>query len=159
MGGSFSELYYALIFLILAAFQDEIKGTVGSLLCFSMILVSDALIKHMSIYGVTFFEAAALYDFLIFISGLFLINSRSGKILILVSVLSFIFNLISWQNYSEYRVFIKEYYGLVNIILFEILVYGHFTTTKIYPVIKEKSIRFEKRLESKIKNFNKGCVK
>jgi hypothetical protein len=159
MDGGFSEIYYGLIFLILAVFQDEIKGFLSSVLCFAMISTSEYIINTTSSYGLSFFESAIIFEFILIVTGLFLIGSKAGLLLVIVSFISVIINIICWSIYTSYGEFIFNYYGLVNIILFEILLYGHFTTTKIYPVFKEKLIRFEKHIEDKIKNLSKGEVK
>lgn len=151
----FGEIYYTLIFLILALLQDEIKGVVSSLICCSMVLMYEVFLSFSQQMGVGFFETALAYDFLFFVVGVFLIGSRAGHILIGVSLISFLFNTLSWVFYSEYKPFIQDYYGTVNIILFEILLYGHVTTTKIYPWIKTKSKIVTEGIKGKINNFFK----
>lgn len=151
----FGEIYYTLIFLILAFLQDEVKGTLSSAVCCIMSLFSTFFIDEAYAMGMGFFETALAYDFLFFVVGVFLIGSRAGHILIGVSLISFLFNTLSWVFYSEYKPFIQDYYGTVNIILFEILLYGHVTTTKIYPWIKTKSKIVTEGVKGKINNFFK----
>lgn len=151
----FSDYYYMSVFIILALLQDEVKGFISSLICSSMMFLADTFFKVSATAGATFFEAALMYDGIFFVAGILLIGSRVGMILIGVTTLSIIFNLICWLNYEDHYRFIQDYYGTVNIILFEILLYGHVTTTKIYPWIKTKSKIVTEGIKGKINNFFK----
>jgi len=151
----FSDYYYAFVFIILALLQEEVKGFLSSLVCSSMMFMAESFFRFSNSIGMSFFETALLYDGVFFVIGLFIVSSRVGLVLISVTSISIIFNTICWTVYTEHSSFIQDYYGTVNIILFEILLYGHVTTTKIYPWIKTKSKIVTEGIKGKINNFFK----
>lgn len=148
--GEFSEIYYALIFFLLALIQDEIKGVISSILCFLMITLSGEFLELTDTYKIYFFESMLAYDTIFFLAGMFLLGSKAGNSLILVSVLSLTFNTVCMLFYPHFKLTIQENYGLINLILFEILLYGQFTSTKLYPVIKSKFVVLEQWISKRV---------
>lgn len=157
--GEFSEIYYALIFFFLALLQDEIKGVISSILCFLMIAFSKEFIRAGNEIGFTFFETVLAYDFIFFTIGIFLIGSKAGSFLIWISVISFLFNTLVWIAYTDYKNIVDSYYGIANIILFEILLYGHFTSTRVYPYIKSKFVKLEKCISEKLRSQHNNTAR
>jgi len=131
--------YYTLLFIIFAFIQDEVKGVLSSLICFLMIYFIDPFYLYFQTLGFSFYEIMIFYDILFFTVALFFMGSRVGNTLLIVMSVSIILNIVGHLTPKSgfYEMF-KNNYTLLNVILFEVLLYMSFTSTIVYPWLVEK---------------------
>jgi len=131
--------YYTLLFIIFAFIQDEVKGVLSSLICFLMIYFIDSFYTYFEVLGFSFFEIMIFYDILFFTIALFFMGSRVGNTLLIVMSMSIILNIVGHLTpKSDFYELFKNNYTLLNVILFEVLLYVSFTSTIVYPWLVEK---------------------
>lgn len=152
------EYYYGIMFIVVAIFQEQIEGFVVSLTCSIVGFVSSALIGDLVTSGYNFFYASVLVDVFMMIIAVNVLSHTIGKVLLIASLLSLLFNLFMWHNFkidtAHIYDIIKPFYGIVNIIIFEILLYTCILHSKIYPWVKVRIKKFnDKYLPDKYKKF------
>lgn len=141
-------LYYEILFFVLLWVQDELKGFVATSFCLVMTLTNKLIIPPLSEYLGNFYEAALVVDFIFFCISFFIISTAIGWILMITMFVSIVFNIIPFIITSDtvYNFYIKLY-PVVNVLLFEVLVWACVTTTVIYPYLKRKFTEWESRLK------------
>lgn len=131
--------YYGILLLILAVFQEEVKGYVGGFVC-SVVAFSNEGVQYwlMKYAGYDFFESILIFD-TIALMCVFLVCRFSGvaRYLIIAFVLSIFTNifyiLAPPHIYSNTILAYKS----ISIIYFEIMVWGLLLHTTFYPKLKQ----------------------
>lgn len=133
------EDYYASIFFLLIFLQDQFKGFLTTIVCLIITKVNILGVVYLQDLGFTFYESCMFYEALVFMLSIYLIGCRIGVILCLVSVFSFFLNFIGYliQEHNNFYIWYYQSYGILNIILFEVLVWGCLINSRLKPYIKD----------------------
>jgi len=133
------------MFIVAAVFQEHVEGFVVSITCSILGFTSKYLTLYLINHDYSFFYATSLIDMGLIIVAVNVLSQRIGKVLFIASTISLMFNLFMWVNYNpldpHIYEFIKPFYGIVNIVIFEVILYSCLLQSKIYPWVK---IRFDK---------------
>ena len=132
------EDYYSVVFFLLIFMQDHLKGFLCTVTCFMMVKLNAFFAANMQFIGFTYYESYMFYEALVFAVSIFLLGSRLGVILCVTSVTAFFINFIGYltPNGIFYQWYYSSY-GVLQIILFEVLVWGCLINSRLKPYIKD----------------------
>lgn len=150
------DLYYGIGFLLLAFVQEHVEGFLVSITCSLVGFFSNILILSLKADGINLYLAAGLLDLGLFFIFLSLIGTTVGVIASAACFLSLIFNLACYTSLfksPEIYALMKSYYGVVNIIIFEILLYSCLINSKAKVVGRWISKKFG--IDKFIEEYNK----
>ena len=152
------EYYYGIVFVIVAIFQEQVEGFIASLTCSIVGFLGNSLTMYLVSEGYNFYYAVMLLDLGMIIIAVNILNHRVGVILFIASTISVLLNVFMGLNFTNvsstvYDI-IKPYYTIMNIIIFEILLYVCLIHSKIYPWVKNYITKLTlKHLPEKYKKF------
>lgn len=132
------EDYYSIVFFLLIFVQDHFKGMFSTLLCFLTVKLNVTVTLYLQSIGCSYYEAYMFYEAIVFAVSIFLLGCKLGVILCVISVTAFFFNFIGYltPNGSFYQGYYSSY-NLIQIILFEVLVWGCLINSRLKPYIKD----------------------
>lgn len=136
------ELYYGIMFLVVAFFQEHMEGMLVSVACSVVGFTSTALVGHMVSTGIGYYTAVMYLDLGLIIVAVNALNTPTGKLAFVASTVSLVINVIYGNYYtaisSDMYELIKPYYTTINIIIFEVLLYACLFHSKFTPWAKDK---------------------
>ena len=134
------EDYYSVVFFLLIFIQDHIKGLFSTVICFATVKLNIIATLYLQKIGCSYYEAMMFYEAIVFAVSIFLLGCRLGVILCVTSGTAFFINFIGYLTPNG--VFYQWYYssyGVLQIILFEVLVWGCLINSRLKPYIKDPS--------------------
>lgn len=130
--------YYNCVLFAILFLQEHVKDFLSTLVCFLMSVTSVLAINYLSLKGFTFYEAAMFYEAGIAFSCIMLclLTCRTGLIVFTVSCVGFFVNFVGyWIPNGEFYSYYQQSYGFIQIILFEVLVWGCIANSRLKPYI------------------------
>lgn len=144
--------YYNTVLFIIIFLQEQVKDFVSTVVCFFMSVFGALCIKHLQAIGCTFYEATMFYEAIVMFSCIlfWIIKSRIGFIVFIVSIISFFINFIGYLTPNgQFYTWYYSCYGYLNIIMFEILVWVCIINSRLKPYIN----RFISYIDDIINNY------
>lgn len=143
--------YYDVVFFAVIFLQEHIKDFISTVVCFLMSYTSMLLIPFIMInYGYDFYSSAMFYEAIFFFLSVFLIGSKVGVILCITTFTGFFINFIGYMTPTgDFYIWYKDSYGLLNVIMFEILVWACIVNSRLKPFIEKINLKITNYLENK----------
>lgn len=139
--------YYNTVFFVALLLQEHIKDFLSTLVCFFMSSCGSLIINFYQTLGCTYWEAAMFFEASLFCVSIFLIGTRLGWFLFFITFTAFIINFVGYLTPSGgFYEWYKSSYGLINILMFEILFWACIVNSKLKTPIQN--------LNTKIKRFS-----
>lgn len=131
--------------------QDHVKDFLSTVMCFLMSYLSiDAIVIFSTVYGYDFYSSAMFYEAIFFFLSVFLIGSKVGVILCITTFTGFFINFIGYMTPTgDFYIWYKDSYGLLNVIMFEILVWACIVNSRLKPFIEKINLKITNYLENK----------
>lgn len=154
--------YYDCVFFVGIFLQEHIKDSLTTVMCFLMSYLGIPAIDYLQYLGCGFWEAGMYFEGLFFCISIFLIGTKIGWILFTVTTISFFVNFIGYLvPAGEFYMWYAEHYGVINIILFEILVWACIVNSRLKPYLEKLnnlSTDFINKQLEKWNEFNKKRI-
>lgn len=136
------ELYYGIMFLIVAFFQEHVEGVVVSVACSIVGFANIIIVDYIVGTGVSYYTAVMYLDIGLLIVAVNALSTPTGRLAFIAAGLSILLNVFYGNYYSEINrdiyELIKPYYTTINIIIFEVLLYACLFHSKFIPWAKDK---------------------
>lgn len=163
--------YYDCVLFIGILLQEQFKDFVSTVLCFLMSYSNQIIIPSLQAYFYTidpstpvydFYLSAIIYEMFFFSVGVLLINSKIGWVLMLVSFISAVVNMVGiFLTDSEFYTWYQKSYGVMNIIMFEVLVWACIVNSRLRPYLEklnQQSTEFLNKQLEKWREHNKKRI-
>lgn len=152
--GFIKENYYSVILFSVIFLQEHIKDLLSTVACFLMSYLSLITIKYFMTLGYDFYTSAMFYEALFFSASIFLLGSKVGVILYITTFTGFMFNFVgSIMPEGDFYFWYKDSYGLLNIILFEVLIWGCIANSRLKPYLIKMNNNIEEYLHKRRTNL------
>lgn len=136
------EIYYGIMFLLVAFFQEHVEGTLISVACSIVGFTNTALVNYMISAGVGHYTAVMYLDIGLLIIAVNALSTPTGRLVFIAAMVSVVVNVIYGNYYTaispDIYELIKPYYTTINIIIFEVLLYACLFHSKFIPWVKDK---------------------
>ena len=130
--------YYDVVFLIALFLQEHFKDFLSTLVCFFMSAFGKTVILLYQSWGLSYWESTMFFEATLFFLSIFLIGTRIGWILFFVTLTAFFVNFVGyWMPKGEFYVWYAEHYGVMNIIMFEVLVWACIVNSRLRPYLEK----------------------
>lgn len=148
--------YYIILLLVSLFYQKSREGRDLNLITIVMTVVASVLPMCSYITNISLQDMAIINEILNIILALITYKYHKNKFIFVPLTLSLFIN----YSYSvvasyEYRYFIYDYYNIINIILFEMLLYNCIRYTPIPSKINNISNNMLSYVNEKLRNTNK----
>lgn len=148
--GLIKENYYSIMLFSVIFLQEHFKDLLSTVVCFLMSYLSIITIEYFTGFGYDFYSSAMFYEAIFFSLSVFLLGSKVGVILFITTFVGFMFNFVGYIIPKEdFYLWYKDSYGLINIVMFEVLIWGCIANSRLKPHLIRMNNTIEEYLQKR----------
>lgn len=132
------EVYYGIMFLVAALLQESSEGFLPSLWIGITTYFGEGAVYILSQVGFSFLSGVILFELLVLLPCILYYQTKLGKVIIWVLLLSITFNTILIVIPLDWYHLVIPYYKYISILMIESMLITSFSQSKLKPFLKEK---------------------